>query len=188
MQNCQRVSGVLDVREVWRRKESIMANVLLKTRISQLNRTERHFKIKITNTQNDWKRLDDNSDRPREETVNEVNVWLCVFWQSSCFLTLMWKMRTFFCSKPMKHHQAIPVQVLWYGAIQPLGGETPFHPSLGNLLDLSCGIPDAGAVSRVCTIPHPYPYIPSLPRRIPHSTRLKEGVALQWLIGWHCRK
>lgn len=30
-----------------------MANILLKTEISQLNCTERHFKIKITNAQNE---------------------------------------------------------------------------------------------------------------------------------------
>lgn len=82
---------MLDFRDVWRRKESIMANVLLKMGISQLNCTERHFKIKIAKAQNEWKCLDDTTVTGREMRLVELICGWCVFWQSSCFFTLLWR-------------------------------------------------------------------------------------------------
>lgn len=99
----------------------------------------------------------------------EVNVWsVCVLTEFTLFHSNM-KYEDFFISysQLMKHHQAITVQVLWHVTIQPLDGERPFYPNLGNLLDLDCEIPDAGSVSRVSRTPHPYPYTPSLLRHIP---------------------
>lgn len=108
----------------------------------------------------------------------EVSTWLV--WVLTEFMFFHSNVKVedsfIFYSQLMKHHQVITVQVLWHVTIQPLGGERPFYLILGGLLDLDCGIPDAGAVSRVATTPHRYPYIPSLLRYIPHSPHSKEGL------------
>lgn len=112
--------------------------------ISQLNCTERHFRIKIAKAQNEWKYLDDATVTGREMRLTKLMSGWYVFWQSSCFFTLLWKMRTSLFSVfswSLGDHSASSVNCNYL----PLGGKRLFCPNFGSLLDLDCGIPDAGA-------------------------------------------
>lgn len=116
-----------------------------------------------------------SSDRHRNENVRLMFGWY-VFWQSSHFSSLMWKMRTLFSILIWWNVTKLSQCKFCDVTIQPLGGEGPFCPYLGNLLDLDCGISDAAAVSRVHPTPHPHPCIPSLFKHILHSTQSKKGL------------